>query len=112
MPILMSGESILSDAFRTPADVKKEMRIYGMLLGVDPRSCDMTHCLPKREENDQLDAKDLEERLVFRKIFFELQVKLDQAKHGHGDRSTFEAHYPYVRERRVERRFAVPIEYL
>jgi len=41
--------------------------------------------LPETEENDQLNTQDLQERSVFSKIVFELQVELDQHEHCDSD---------------------------
>ena len=45
----------------------------------------VTHRLPETEENDQLDAQDFQEGLVFRKILLQLNIELDQQKHGDSD---------------------------
>jgi hypothetical protein len=41
-----------------------------------------TYILPKREENDELDAEDLEERLVLDQVILELEIELNEAVHG------------------------------
>lgn len=45
------------------------------------------HRLPEGKENHKLDAKNFEERPVMRDVVLDLDVKLDQAIHGNGDRN-------------------------
>ena len=52
--------------------------------------------LPEAEEDDQLDTQHLQERSVWRQIFFQLDVKLYNAVHGDGHRCGFEASHPYI----------------
>jgi hypothetical protein len=57
--------------------------------------------LPKTEENDELNAQDLQERSMLSEIVFELQVELDQHEHGDSDRGTLKDHDPNMSERRM-----------
>lgn len=41
--------------------------------------------LPETEKNDQLNTQDLQERSVLSEIVLELQVELNQHKHGDSD---------------------------
>lgn len=68
-----------------------------------------TYRLPKAQENDQLDAQQLQERLMRLQIFSQLKVELNQAIHSNRDTSTLEPRHPNMRKRRVERVFAISV---
>jgi len=55
-----------------------------------------TYILPKREENDKLDADDLEEWLMLGQVGLELKIELNKTVHGDCDRCSFKAQYPDV----------------
>jgi hypothetical protein len=55
-----------------------------------------TYTLPKREENNELDANDLEERLMLGQVGLELKIELNKTVHGDCDRRSFKAQYPNV----------------
>lgn len=55
-----------------------------------------TYALPKGEENDQLDAQHFQKRPVLGQILLELDVELDEAEHGDGDRDGLEDLHPDV----------------
>jgi hypothetical protein len=57
--------------------------------------------LPETEENNKLDAQDLQERSMLSEIVFELQVELDQHEHGDSDRGTLKDHDPDMSECRM-----------
>lgn len=66
-----------------------------------------SYILPKGEEDDQLDADDLQERLVLGNLLLQLHVQLDECEHGERDRDGLEGRHPYVGEFRTVGGFAV-----
>ena len=58
----------------------------------------MTNRLPERKEDDQLDTQHLHERPMFGEIFAQLDIKLNQAKHGNSHTRALEDECPDVRE--------------
>jgi len=64
--------------------------------------------LPKREENHQLDANDLQRRPVLAQLILELDIKLHQTEHSNSNTDTFKTHDPDVSKSRVQRVLAVP----
>jgi len=63
--------------------------------------------LPKGEEDDELDADELEAGAVRSKRVFQLDVELNEAVHGDGDGDTLKDESPDVRKCRIVRRLTV-----
>ena len=68
-----------------------------------------TNILPEREEDDQLDAQQLHERLVLFDLVPDLEIELEDAVHGKGHAEALEDLDPNVRKSRVQRVLTEPV---
>jgi hypothetical protein len=48
--------------------------------------------LPKRQEDDEFDAQQLEKRPMWSEVILQVAIKLDEAIHGNGDGSRVNNH--------------------